>query len=306
MFWPMSLHSQTQPQDITCENGSGEYSTRFSTTDLDGQIEIWADDAAVIDGFEGVPLQSFDFAPTVVLRFEKKRLVDVGPEFSAYYDAQIAGLRAQLDPQELASFKNSDGALSLNIFRSGDERHQLARTKIKVLEIVWAYLYSGRDTEGWSALQDMWPPQDFSRIRVALSDVRAGGILRGIDRASKAPKHKQHVHVYDATVSSSATSRTVFNPNGGAPETSDYQPIAVQPKSILLRRPPPDEGEQLRASDAALELLVDSAGKVRSARLLNGTDKRWIQASAGWHFIPAFRDGNPVACRFRLSVWDLK
>lgn len=55
-----------------------------------------------------------------------------------------------------------------------------------------------------------------------------------------------------------------------------------------------------------MELIVDAAGKVRSAKLLSGRDTRWIQASAAWHFIPALRDGSPVACRFRLSVWDLK
>ncbi|UWZ86511.1 energy transducer TonB [Occallatibacter riparius] len=299
------IYSLTKPARLL-NTITGADSYEAADSDLDGQIEIWTDDAAALDGFEGVPLRSFDFAPTVVLRFEKKRLVDVSPEFSSYYDAQIAGLRGQLDPQDLAAFKSSDGALSMNISRSGDERHQLARTKIKVLEIVWAYLYSGRDSEAWSALQDMWPPQDLNRIRVALSDVRGRGILRGIDRASKATKHNRQVHVYDATGSSGATSHAVLNPNGGAPETSDYEPIVVQPKSILLRRPPPDEVEQLGASDAALELLVDSAGKVRSAKLLNGTDKRWIQASAGWHFIPALRDGKPVACRFRLSVWNLK
>jgi hypothetical protein len=30
------------------------------------------------------------------------------------------------------------------------------------------------------------------------------------------------------------------------------------------------------------------------------------EAALGWHFIPAFRDGRPVACRFRLRVWPLE
>jgi hypothetical protein len=401
LFWPTAVHSQGRAQDITCENGSGEYSTRFSTgttvsvgplrngafaeracgakliwdgreisvasdasqvgvdvlgadlgfgkpvvafqidktgdganrsyqiysltkppsllytitgadsyaaadTDLDGQVDIWADDAAAIDGFEGVPLKSFDFAPTVVLRFERKHMVDVSSEFLSHYDAQIADLRRQIDQQELAAFKNSDGVLALNITRSSDELHRLARTKIKVLEIVWAYLYGGRDAEAWSALQDMWPSQDINRIRMALSDVRQRGILRGIDRASRRSHHKRQVHIYDATGSSGTVSWNVLNPGRGAPDTTNQEPPVVQPKSILLRRPPPDEVEQFRTTDAAMELLVDDAGKVRSAKLLDGADKRWIQASVGWHFIPALRDGNPVACRFRLSVWDLK
>jgi hypothetical protein len=400
-FWPIGVHSQNQAQDVTCQNGSGEYSSRFFTgttvsvgplrkggfaeracvaklawgseeitvasdaarvgidalgadlglgkpvvafqidktgdganrsyqiyslikpprllytitgadsyaaadTDLDGQVEIWTDDAAAVNGFEGVPLQSFDFAPTVVLHFEKKRLVDVSSEFTSHYDAQIADLRAQIDARELAAFKNSDGLLSLEIPRSSDERHRLARTKIKVLETVWAYLYSGRDAEAWSALQEMWPSQDFNRIRLTMSDVRRRGILRGIDRASGRSMHKHRVHIYDATGSSGAVSWNALNRGGVATDATEQESAVVQPKSILLRRPPPDEAEQFRATDAVMELVVDAAGKVRSAKLLNGTDKRWIEASAGWHFIPAFRDGSPVACRFRLSVWDLK
>lgn len=129
-------------------------------------MEIWTNDAATINGFERVPLKSFDFAPTVVLRFEKKHLVDVSSEFTPQYDGQIANLRAQMDPRELAAFKSSDGVLSMEIPRSSDELHRLTRTKIEVLEIVWAYLYSGRDAEAWSALQGMWPPQDFERIRM--------------------------------------------------------------------------------------------------------------------------------------------
>ena len=292
------------PRLLHTITGAGSYSA--ADTDLDGQVEIWTDDAAAMNGFEGVPFQSFDFAPTIVLRSEKKQIVNVSSEFRSYYDAQIADLRAQIDPQELAAFKNSDGALSLNISRSSDERHRLARTKIKLIEIACAYLYSGRDAEAWSALQDMWPPQDFNRTRAAMSNVYQRGILRGIDRSPKAAKHRHQVHIFDATSTSGPLSRAVLNPGAGAPNFEEHQSAVARPKSILLRRPPPDEVEEFRATGAAMELVVDAAGKVRSAKLLNGTGKRWIQASAGWHFIPALRDGSPVACRVRLSVWDLK
>jgi hypothetical protein len=178
-FWPLVAHSQGAAQDVTCENGSGEYRTRFLTgttvnvgpmrngsfaeracaanlvwngqeisvgsdadqvgidilgadlgfgmpvaafqidksgsssnrsyqiysltktphllyaitggdsyraadTDLDGRIEVWTDDAAVADGFERIPIVDFDFAPTVVLRFEKGHPVDAGSEFLPY------------------------------------------------------------------------------------------------------------------------------------------------------------------------------------------------------------------------------
>lgn len=275
-------------------------------TDLDGQVEVWTDDAAAWNGFERVPLQSFDFAPTVVLRFDKRRLVDVSSEFKSFYDARIAGLRAQIDRQELDAFKDSDGILSFDIARSSDERHRLAGTKIKVLEIASAYLYSGREAEARSALQEMWPAQDLNRIWTSMTDLHQRGVLQGIDPAPKGSRRKSHVPIYDVTDSSGPVSRAVLNPGRGAPDTTEQESAVVQPKSILLRRPPPDEVEEFHASGAAMELIVDAAGKVRSAKLLNGADKHWIGASAGWHFIPALRDGIPVACRFRLSVWDLK
>jgi hypothetical protein len=299
------IYSLTKPPRLLYTI-AGADSYAAADTGLDGQVEIWTDDAAGLNGFEGVPLQSFDSAPTVVLRFEKRRLIDVSSEFRSFYDAQIADLRARIDPQDLAAFKKTDGALSFDISRSGDERRRLAETKIKVLEIVCAYLYSGRDEEAWSALHDMWPSQDFNRIQAALSEVRQHGILRGIDRAREKTKDKPRVHIYDAAGTSGPVSRTVVNPSGGAPDTTELEPAVVQPKSILLRRPPPDEVEEFHAAGAAMELVVDAAGKVRSAKLLNGADKHWIEASAGWHFVPALRDGRPVACRFRLSVWDLK
>lgn len=299
------IYSLTKPpRHLYTITGADYYAA--ADTDLDGRLEIWTDDAIAFNGFERIPLQSFDFAPTVVLRFEKKQLVDVSFEFKSFYDAQVAGLRAKIDPQELTAFKNSDGALSLDISRSGEERHRLSETKIKVLEIVCAYLYSGRDPAAWSVLQEMWPSQDFNRIQKALSDVRQGGILRGIDRPAKVSK-RGHVAIYDVTGGSGLVEyRTVPNPGKGAPDTTEQESAVVPPKSILLRRPSPDVAEESHAAGAALELVVDAAGKVRSAKLLNGADKYWIEVSAGWHFIPALRDGRPIVCRFRLSVWDLK
>lgn len=411
MLWPAAFIGQKPPQDITCEDGSGEYSVQFRTgttvtvgpvrtagfaergcaagltwgsdvlkvasdagqvgidvlgvdlgmgvpvvafqidatgsgtdrryaiyslskpprllytitggsfyaasdTDLDGRVEIWTDDAAAVNGFEGVPLQSLDFTPTVVLRFEDKQLVDAGSEFKSYYDGQIATLRSQLDPQGVAAFKNSDGVLSLKIARSDEERHRLAQTKIKVMEIVCAYLYSGRQVEAWSVLDDMWPSPDLDRIRNALMDLHQRGILRDVMQAPKTVRRRREVHVYDATADPQPATSTVLNPGGGAPNVfnstmstpppQQFDPDLVRPQAILLRRPPPAEVEDFRATGAVMELVVDAAGKVRSASLIDGNGKRWIRASAGWHFIPALRNGRPVACRFRLSVRDMK
>jgi hypothetical protein len=398
LFWPIAVHSQGSAQDFTCEDGSGDYSTRFFTgvsvvvgpvrkgsfaeractaklvwntqeisvasdagqvgidvlgadlgfgmpvvafqidksgsgsdrtyqiyslarsprllytikgassyraadTDLDGRIEIWTDDAAAVDGFERIPSVDLDFAPIVVFRFKKGRLVDVGPEFQSYYDAQIVKLRSQVSEHDLAAFKGSDGQLSATLHRSGEDLHRLVRTKISILEIVWAYTYSGREHEAWSALEAMWPPEDLERIRAAISTVRQRGLLRNLDRPGRSPRRGHQVKIYDAVSTSTIVG---YSPLVGAPDSSQSEPPLIQPKSILLRRPPPSPDEPFRSANEVVELVVDAAGKVRSAKIINGTDNPLVEASAGWQFIPAFRNGSPVACRFRLSVWALK
>lgn len=54
---------------------------RRRLTGLGGRVEIWTHDAGAADGFEGLDLDEFDFAPTVVLRFEGGRLMDVSSDF---------------------------------------------------------------------------------------------------------------------------------------------------------------------------------------------------------------------------------
>lgn len=282
---------------------SGGDSYRAADTDLDGRMEIWTDDAAAVDGFERIPTVDLDFAPTVVFRFEKGRLVDVGSEFLSYYDAQIAKLRSQVSEQDLAGFKQSDGHLSATSLRPGENLHRLVRTKISVLEIVCAYLYSGREHEAWSALEEMWPPGDLERIRTAISTVHQSGIVHNLDHSRRSPPRGNQVKIYDAVSISTVAG---YNPERGAPDSSDLEPPLIQPKSILLRRPPPTADEPFPSASEVVELVVDAAGKVRSAKVIHGTDKPLIEASTGWQFIPAFRDGHSVACRFRLSVWALK
>ncbi len=402
LLWPIAVHSQSSAQDITCQDGSGEYTTRFTTgisvivgpvrkgsfaqracaarlvwknqeisvasdagqvgidalgadlgfgkpvvafqidnsgagsnrtyqiyslakppqllytlkgadsyraadTDLDGRIEIWTDDAAAVDGFEKIPGADFDFPPTVVLRFEKGRPVDVGSEFLSSYDAQIAKLRSQVSDRDLAEFKQSPGDLSATKLQAGEQLHRLARTRIAVLEIVWAYLYSGREPEAWSALNQMWPAQDLERIRPLISNVHQNGILHNIDRSRRSSSRKGYSKIYDATETSVVVS--TFNPYNrteSASDSSQSGPTVVQPKSILLRRPPPSPDASLPSANETIELVVDAAGKVHSAKVINGADEPLVQATAGWQFIPAFRDGRPVACRFRMSIWALR
>src|ERR1700751_4124816 len=75
--------------------------TFFSTadTDLDGQVEIWTTDAAAINGFESPNVGRPEFAPTVVLRFVRGRLLNVASDFQSYFDGEIAKIRSALDPE---------------------------------------------------------------------------------------------------------------------------------------------------------------------------------------------------------------
>lgn len=280
--------------------GGGSY--RATDTDLDGRIEIWTDDAAAVDNFERVPSADLDSPPTVVLRFEKGRLVDVGSEFLPFYNAEIARFRSQVSEGDLAKFKQSDGQLSVTSHQSED-LHSLVRTKISVLEIVWAYLYSGREQEAWSALSEMWPSQDLDRIHGAISAVHQRGILHNLGHSGRPPHRGDHVKIYDVVSTSTVVA---YNAQWGAPDSSQFEPPLIQPKSILLRRPLPSPNESFPSENETIQLVVDAAGKVHSAEVINGSDEPLVKAAAGWQFIPAFRDGRSVACRFRLSVRTLK
>ena len=299
------IYSLSKPAALLYKLSGGD---RYSAadTDLDGRVEIWTDDAVAVDQFEGIPKADLDFAPTVVLRFEKGHLVDAGSEFVSYYDAEISKLRSQMNQADLAEFEQSDGRLSFKSPGSNANLHRLIRTKISVLEVIWAYLYSGREEQAWSALDELWPSQDVTRVRSAISDVHSRGILHGVERSSSHKGHAHgHVHIYDAVDNSPTV--TNLNPYGGAPNPSQAEPPVTQPKSILLRRPtPPPDGGSVPSENEIMELVVDAAGKVRSAQVLKATDAPLVRAASGWHFIPAFHSGSPVACRFRLNVWTLR
>jgi hypothetical protein len=263
---------------------------RAADTDLDGRVEIWTTDAAAVDGLEKLYLAELDSAPPIILCFEHGNLLDASSEFQPYFDKQIASLRSQLNSEDLRNFKNPDGRLSPGA-SSAEELHRLRQVKIKVLEIVWNYLYSGRETQAWSSLAEMWPDKDVARIRAALVEARAHGVLAQVSGVSTghSAKRGRHVKIFDSTISLS----------GGKPEVTPPEPI-------LLWSPPPSETPRhvSQPSESLLELLIDSAGKVRSAEPTGRgkADAALLQATAGWKFIPALNAGRPVACRTRMAI----
>jgi hypothetical protein len=287
------IYSLSKPPQLL-RTITGEDYFSAADTRLDGSVEIWTTDVVAVHGFENLPRSAFDFAPTMVLRFEDKKLIDVSSEFRPHFDRQIKLLRTRLDAQQLSDFKQSDGKLSNEKLAAKDP---LLATKIKVLEIVWCYLYSGREQEAWNTLAEMWPTADLERIRTAIVDAQSRGLRSQVDGVShKAPPdQKKHSFVYRHIV---------------PPQQPDIPPEVrarfadTVPQRLVWMVSPPQDPEHW-AEGRKLELVIDEAGKVRSARMKEGKEEPnqdWIDASAGWKYIPAFKDGHPSAFRLDSHV----
>jgi len=295
------IYSLREPPALLRSISGGEFFSA-ADTDLDGRVEIWTDDAAAVAGFENIRSGDLDFAPPIVLRFARRRLLDASSEFQPYFDQKIAEERAKLNPQDLADFKSSDGKLGSTSALPPVRIIQLRSVKIRVLEIIWAYLYSGREQEAWQSLADMWPTADVDRIRAALLGARARGIHTQVDGVSTAVPvgHEIHAKIFDGTTLTAATPGVT--PKDVAPKLE-----IEMPKPILMERPRPSTALELglAQSESLLVLVIDSAGKVRSVEVMGnpqGTDEALLNSTSQWKFIPAFSAGQPVASRSFLGV----
>lgn len=283
------VYSLRTPPKLLRSISGGDYFSA-ADSDLDGRVEIWTHDTAAADGFDGLNAAEFDSAPTIILRFERGKLLDVSSEFQPFYDREIAKLQGELSAEDLRDFKNSDGKLAPNGQVSVEREKHLRDRKVKILEIVWCYLYSGREQQAWNSLAEMWPISDAARIRRAILDMRAHGIGAQLDGTSAGRFGKQkRASIFDATS-----------------DLAESIPEVRRPEPILLMVPPVEAVQQyLLRSEVILNLVVDSAGKVRSAEPAGKPteiDQALIFASTGWKFIPAFKNGRPVACRIHFTV----
>jgi hypothetical protein len=283
------------PRLLRTVTGGSSFSA--ADTDLDGRIEIWTDDSSAVNGMDRLSAGELDFPPTIVLRFEKHKLIDVSAEFQSFFDHQIAQLRGELDSAQLVDFKSSDGKLSPTPSLSVEQMHHRRLTKVKVLEIVWAYLYSGREQQAWDALAEMWPPSDLDRIRSLILNARTAGIRSQIDDAdAKRRLHvKKFAYIYETAGESNGRPQDPMEP------ASPNLRADVKPQAILLRRVVGGE-IPLPQSEKMVDIVIDAAGKVRSAKTVSNKDLDLVNDCAGWKFIPAFRDGRPVASRMRLAL----
>jgi hypothetical protein len=261
-------------------------------TDLDGKVEIWATDAAVLDSLDGLTAEEMDFPPTYVLRLAHGRLLDVNSEFRSYFDDVIRKIRAQIDPAQLHDFRLSDGLLEPHSDSEAVRMGKLRPVKTQVLELVCAYLYSGREQEAWKNLGSMWPDTDVARIQLVIADAHAHGIMTQLDGVSKLaesfPPIKKRVHIYEPT----------DDPN-------DPPPQVKSARGIHLWAPDSGSHPHMIDEEASVGLIIDSAGKVRSVTPPNPSEayQALLPKAKEWKFIPALLDGHSVASHLHETVW---
>ena len=135
----------------------------------DGHTDLWTGDGA-FDYFDCLSHSETVF-PTVFLRLQGRELKDVGAEHWDDYANQIAEARRRTTAEELRQFRE---AKNQDEICEGNPRS----TMPKVLAIVFANLYGGKEQEAWKALDEMWLPTDRERVRKLILQKRAEGILR--------------------------------------------------------------------------------------------------------------------------------
>jgi hypothetical protein len=147
------------------ERGAG-----FERYKQSGKIEIYTMDGG-FDYFAFLSHGETPF-PSVYLQLDGKQFVDVSSSHLADYEEEIAGLEKHLTPK------------AVNQLRSVRKREQLTgdtdnrRTASYVLAIVFAYLYSGRETHAHQYLKKTWPAFDQPSMWALILQTRHEGILR--------------------------------------------------------------------------------------------------------------------------------
>ena len=306
-----------KPRHLLTLTGGESY--QAVDAEFNGQVAIWTTDAAAVEGFDGMGHADFASPPMVALRFEHGRLVDVSAWYRALYERQITALRDGVTAEELAEFRSSDGKLNSGSVRAAEEV-RLRKTKASVLEIVWAYLYSGRQERAWTELEDAWPAGDVARVKAAMLAARARGIETQVAKVASAalpPKWTERPSVYEylkADPSQQNGGRLMYGALGVSgtegpvlvkdEESTGLYAADKEPKAILLWRPPPTAAEQeLVQGEETVLLTIDSAGKVEAVRVLAPkSDPELLQAAKDWKFIPASVDGRPVAYQLKMDV----
>ena len=158
------------------ENDTGFF---FFKDSRDGRYRILAADGA-FDYFDDM-CHACSALPHVVLEVGGGRLQHVSSRYVAEYDTEIGEAKAEVDQDELGRFLTVP-----NVHQSEQTFEELRQ---HVLNIVLAYLYSGREAQPWQALNEMWPTSDKARIKKLILDTKREGLLSKLSDTS--PKHEE-------------------------------------------------------------------------------------------------------------------
>lgn len=145
------------------QNGSPFY---FFKDKASGQSRIMTSDGD-FDDFDRL-CPGCELFPRVVLRVDSTGLHDASADFLDQYDSEIALANAKIGKDEIGRFLMSD----------------FEDARALVLEIVYSYLYSGREAQAWQALDEMWPAKDRARIKQQILTAKAKGLLSKIEKTS--------------------------------------------------------------------------------------------------------------------------
>lgn len=143
-----------------------EQGAEFKANASTGRIEVYVRDGA-FDYFESA--HAFSPFPDVYLRLDRTHLVDISGEHLADYDQKIKRLKIEIPDKDLKVFLQAENQ---------DEKVGWEQVSTRVLEIVLAYLYSGRQEQAHTTLKKMWPAFDQERIWKLILETRQKGILR--------------------------------------------------------------------------------------------------------------------------------
>ena len=162
-------------------------------------------------------------------------------------------------------------------------------------------LKSGRDQGAWHSLSEMWPASDADQIREILLKARGVGILNQLDRASTPfPKKRKPVVVFTPTSSTRKLQQHVYSEHPTrVNETEEPDPI-IAAVPILVRGFPTvgATDETLPQGEMTVTLVIDSAGKVRSAAPLGTVSWKNVDLTSAfseWKLAPAFKGHRAVA-----------
>jgi hypothetical protein len=118
-------------------------------------------------------------------------------------------------------------------------------------------------------------------FRSLILDVRTAGIQSQVDGVDTKPRlHvKKFAYIYETAGESNGRPQDPMEP------ASPNLRADVKPQAILLRRVVVGE-IPLPQSEQMVDIVIDAAGKVRSAKAVGNKDLDLVNDCAGWKFIP--------------------